>query len=1123
VTLLQGDLLFTVAAAETLGGVAVDKIDVILFRPTRAGDYTSGTFSILLHDPMAGNPIRDFALVEKSTVVAGTTLNAGDFLLVAGSSTYDKDVTRYQVTDVGASTTSGTRSELIDGGSAGIGFGVQIWGLELVQTTATLGGKTLTAGQLLISLNGVDTVGTNNLSTTAYDIFVLDVTATGTGTSSATATLLVQGSDIGLDAGGEQFDGIALLPLNSAPVLDASKSPSLSAINEDAGAPSGAVGTLVSSLVDFASPSGQVDNVTDGNTSDPLGIAVTAADTTKGTWWYSTDGGTTWLALGTPSSTTARLLAADANTRIYFQPTANYNGTLASAITFRAWDRTSGTNGSTADTSANGGTNAFSTATDTASLVVNPVNDAPVLSTSGPVGGYPTNENTASTAATVSSLLTAGGYSDVDSGSSSGVAVIGVIGNGKFQYSTDGVTWNDITSVSSTNALLLSSSTQVRYMPDGQNGETASAIYKAWDQTSGTASANGTPHYADTSSSGGTTAFSTNYTTATISVTSVNDAPTITSGATVTLIGTNEDTTSSATLASSILSSSAWADVDTSALSGLAITATTGNGTWQYSTDGTNWNNFGAVSSTSALLITSTTQVRYIPDAKNGETATFSYKAWDQTTGTASATGAPSYASTASSGGTAAFSASTATASMTITAVNDAPTAVSDAGIAIEAGGTNNGTAGTSATGNVLSNDTDIDNGDTRSVSGVAAGTVGSANGSVGSSVTGTYGSISIGANGSYTYTVDENNATVQALRTTSDTILDVFTYTIKDAGGLASTTQITVTIKGANDAPYDLSAGALTIAEQSANGSVVGTVTGSDVDSGDTLTYQLTDNAGGRFAIDSTGKITVADGANLDYEAASSHTITVRVTDTAGATYDESFTVNLTDVDEFDTGPVTDANGPTANAVAENASVGTAVGITASATDADGTNNTITYSLVDNDGGRFAIDGSTGVVTVAGAIDREADGASRTITVRATSADGSYTDQNFSISIADVDEFNVGAVSDNDATANSVAENSSVGTVVGITAAASDADATTNAITYSLFDNDGGRFAINSSTGVVTVAGAIDREADGASRTITVRATSADGSYTDQNFSISIADVDEFNVGAVSDNDATA
>ena len=170
------------------------------------------------------------------------------------------------------------------------------------------------------------------------------------------------------------------LAANTAPVLDASKSPALTAINEDAGAPSGVVGTLVSSLADFAVPSGQVDNVTDPDTGALLGIAITAADTTNGSWFYSTNGGTSWTALGAVATNNARLLATDANTRLYFQSNANYNGTLASAITFRAWDQTTGTNGTLADTSTNGGTTAFSSATDTASLIVIAVNDAPTAS-----------------------------------------------------------------------------------------------------------------------------------------------------------------------------------------------------------------------------------------------------------------------------------------------------------------------------------------------------------------------------------------------------------------------------------------------------------------------------------------------------------------------------------------------------------------------------------------------------------------------------------------------------------------------------------------------------------------------------------------------------------------------
>ena len=47
---------------------------------------------------------------------------------------------------------------------------------------------------------------------------------------------------------------------------------------------------------------------------------------------------------------------------------------LTEGITFRAWDRTSGTAGTTTDTADNGGATPFSTATETASIVVNAVN-----------------------------------------------------------------------------------------------------------------------------------------------------------------------------------------------------------------------------------------------------------------------------------------------------------------------------------------------------------------------------------------------------------------------------------------------------------------------------------------------------------------------------------------------------------------------------------------------------------------------------------------------------------------------------------------------------------------------------------------------------------------------------
>ncbi|MEH1772880.1 DUF4347 domain-containing protein [Nostoc sp.] len=165
---------------------------------------------------------------------------------------------------------------------------------------------------------------------------------------------------------------------NTAPTLT-DTIVTLNSINEDPIAPSGAVGTLVSSLVSLGG------NVNDPNSGAVTGIAITAANTISGSWWYSTNNGENWLSLGTVSNISARLLAADANTRVYFRPSSNFNGNISNAITFRAWDQTNGTNGGLASTSANGSSTAFSSTTDTASITVNAVNDAPVVTSIYPL------------------------------------------------------------------------------------------------------------------------------------------------------------------------------------------------------------------------------------------------------------------------------------------------------------------------------------------------------------------------------------------------------------------------------------------------------------------------------------------------------------------------------------------------------------------------------------------------------------------------------------------------------------------------------------------------------------------------------------------------------------------
>ncbi|MFN9414967.1 MAG: LamG-like jellyroll fold domain-containing protein, partial [Pirellula sp.] len=91
-----------------------------------------------------------------------------------------------------------------------------------------------------------------------------------------------------------------------------------------------------------------------------------------------------------------------------------------------------------------------------------------------------------------------------------------------------------------------------------------------------------------------------------------------------------------------------------------------------------------------------------------------------------------------------------------------------------------------------------------------------------------------------------------------------------------------------------------LAVVENASNGTVVGSASTIDADPWDTHSYSLTDNAGGRFAINSTtGQITVANGSLLNHETTSQHTVTVRTTDLRGATLDRVVTIGITDVNE--------------------------------------------------------------------------------------------------------------------------------------------------------------------------------------------------------------------------------
>ncbi|QVM85301.1 right-handed parallel beta-helix repeat-containing protein [Novosphingobium decolorationis] len=349
--------------------------------------------------------------------------------------------------------------------------------------------------------------------------------------------------------------------------------------------------------------------------------------------------------------------------------------------------------------------------------------------------------------------------------------------------------------------------------------------------------------------------------------------------------------------------------------------------------------------------------------------------------------------------------------------------------------------------------------------------------------------------------------------------------YLLSDGASSSDVGFVTVTILGVADpvgAVGDIDGAINAVAEGLAAGAATGiTARAIDPDTTNWVNYSLLDDADGAFVIDAASGV-VTTALTLDREGAggASRAITVAATSSDGTSSQANFTIAVTDTSDAAISAVSDTD-MAPDRVLEGAAAGTRAGLTAFASDPD-LAETVTYSLDDDAGGAFTIASDSGVISVADGtlIDRES-AASLDVTVRATSSDGSHEVRTFAIAIADDDEFDVSAPLDTlGAPGGLVTENAGLGTAPGIHVSAQDADATTNGVSYSLLDDDGGRFLVSATSGEVLVAGSVDRE-DGARRFITVRATSDDGSHADTTFEIQVADVNEFAVTTPMDSDA--
>ena len=637
------------------------------------------------------------------------------------------------------------------------------------------------------------------------------------------------------------FD-VTVNPVNDAPVVVGATPVVLAPAVEDVNTPAGSsVGALFAGR--FSDAADAIDNsgfagVSGGTASDSFyGIAISTSvvNASQGVWQYSLNG-TTWTDVGARNSTNALVL--DTSAQLRFVPAANYHGTPGD-LTVRLVETDANGDASTSvpasGTSVNvgsgGGASVFSAGTIALTTSVTNVNDRPLAANGSIPAGV---EDQPGSGATVNELYGAS-YSDATDNQSAiagggnaatafgGIAVVGdnsTAAQGHWEYDS-GSGWTAVPAgLGDRNALLLPPDASLRFVPAADfNGVPGTLVVRVSDQAV-TAATGADLGPTSTLDADATSHWSLMRTLAT-SVQPRNDAPQLGGSATNPTLTENGQTGTGVSVPSAPLLSGAFvADVDPATTAALAANVVGGGRITvtmdryvagdQLFVDGTLPPGVTSMGGNAAALTivfdgdTTFAQVQAVLNAlayssssdnptDYGAAPTRAYTVVFNDGNNAQAGG--------NAGGLAALDSNAINGLITLVATNDAPRANDDARSVTEDGPAITGnliTAG--ATGDVADTDPDNRVADLRAV-GVRTGPeAGSGTvGTVGSALAGLYGALVLNADGSYTYTLDNDNPAVNALKT-GDTLTEVYTYTVSDGAGGTDTAQLTITIQGRTD-----------------------------------------------------------------------------------------------------------------------------------------------------------------------------------------------------------------------------------------------------------------------------------------------------------------------------------
>ena len=342
-----------------------------------------------------------------------------------------------------------------------------------------------------------------------------------------------------------------------------------------------------------------------------------------------------------------------------------------------------------------------------------------------------------------------------------------------------------------------------------------------------------------------------------------------------------------------------------------------------------------------------------------------------------------------------------------------------------------------------------------------------------------------------------------------------IVTVRVTDPRGDSLDVSFTVSVNAEDDAP-DFTVGTLNTNEGDSQAITASHLFSTDPDTDtDQLVYSVTRSPlHGDILVDGVVSSTFTqdqiDGGRVAYRHDGSEQFSddflVELSDGTSVSSERAVSINIAPVSDHAPTITSDGGGDTANlAIDENTTAVTKV----LAFDADLPSETLSYQIAGGiDSASFQIDAAGNLRFILrpdaeNHVDANGDGI---YVVQVSVTDGTFIDtQTIHVTVTDVDEFDVQGIVDVNLIDNQFAVSQGLGAAVGVTVSAIDADLSNSAITYSLTDDDGGRFVIDSNSGEISTNGTFLQGDDGTTRLLTVRAESEDGSSIEQTFAIEV------------------